>query len=422
MALDRANVRCYCLALLLVLLAKVRVSQCGCPFQNPFWFIEKPMVVDVRDEAGQVVPNKIRLMWGRMENFKCVDYFQVEYFQRLNPSGTVQLSPRINRHRRSVEIEVMPCTEYFFKVIASEDWKGMREDFKMYSEVVGYKLEYTPRFIRPPTVQERRKGDELDPLADRREMRRRLREQRKKALEAAAAAKNQYGDVMAADEMAEVPPTEEPEHFTIKVSWQLSDIDYPICLSHFVLDYFDTLYNETSFSRAFPRPFRSPAFELEVANTLVPCELDYEFYVRAFGFNGRSTRSYWTPPSCVVTTPAPTTTTEIVEVSTVPESTTPDLSEQMEEIQAENDRLQAKIDGLKQEYEKIGLQVFHAFKESFFSGLQDFLAKRGSDSDGIFGGGGGGGGGVGGGMGGGSSSMGSSDYGDYNETDTAIFG
>ena len=51
------------------------------------------------------LPNKIRLMWGRMENFKCVDYFQVEYFQRKNPAGTVQMTPRINRHRRSVEIE-----------------------------------------------------------------------------------------------------------------------------------------------------------------------------------------------------------------------------------------------------------------------------------------------------------------------------
>ena len=63
------------------------------------------------------------------------------------------------------------------------------------------------------------------------------------------------------------------------------------------------------------------------------------------------------------------------------------------------------------------LQVFHAFKESFFSGLQDFLAKRGSDSDSSPFGGGGGGGGI--------SALGGSsepEYGDYNETDAAIFG
>lgn len=49
----------------------------GCPFQNPFWFLEKPVVVNVYDENGDTLPNKVRVMWGSMENFKCVDYFQV---------------------------------------------------------------------------------------------------------------------------------------------------------------------------------------------------------------------------------------------------------------------------------------------------------------------------------------------------------
>ena len=65
------------------------------------------------------------------------------------------MTPRINRHRRSVEIEVVPCTKYNFRVIASEDWKGMREDFKVFSEGVGFKVEYTPKFINPPMVKER---------------------------------------------------------------------------------------------------------------------------------------------------------------------------------------------------------------------------------------------------------------------------
>ena len=52
----------------------------GCPFQNPFWFYEKPVVVNVFDENGEMVANKMRVMWGRMENFKCVDYFQVISF------------------------------------------------------------------------------------------------------------------------------------------------------------------------------------------------------------------------------------------------------------------------------------------------------------------------------------------------------
>ncbi|TRY69072.1 hypothetical protein TCAL_15078 [Tigriopus californicus] len=369
-----------------LLLLQICPSWSGCPFQNPFWFAEKPMVVPVLDEQNSVVPNKIRLMWGRMENFKCVDYFQVEYFQRQNPGGTVQMTSRINRHRRSVEIDVIPCTEYFFKVIASEDWKGMREDFKMFSEVVGYKLEYTPKFITPPTVTERRKGEmtELDRRAQRRRERQRVQQQYH----------SRYGEPMPADDALAPQFTEAPEEFTIKVSWKLSDIDYPECLSHFVIDYYDTLYNETGFSRTIGRPFQQP-------NVIVPCELDYEFYLRVFGLTNDHTLSYWTPPSCIVTTPAPTSTTELPEVSTMPQSTTPDLSEQMAEIEEENQRLQSKIDGLKQEYEKIGLQVFHAFKESFFQGLEDFLARRRSETDGVFGGGGGGGlGGGGGGLGG----------------------
>ena len=56
--------------------------------------------------------------------------------------------------------------------------------------------------------------------------------------------------------------------------------------------------------------------------------------------------------------------------------------DKMEEVQAENDRLNAKIDGLKQEYEKIGLQVFLSFQDHFFSGLEDFMARRRSGSSG----------------------------------------
>ncbi len=41
-------------------------------------FVEKPVVVNVFDEEGDMLPNKVRVMWGRMENFKCVDYFQVK--------------------------------------------------------------------------------------------------------------------------------------------------------------------------------------------------------------------------------------------------------------------------------------------------------------------------------------------------------
>lgn len=324
-------------------------------------------------------------MWGRMENFKCVDYFQVEYFERLNPARTVQVTERINRHRRSVEIEVIPCTDYFFKVIASEDWKGMREDFKVFSEVVGYRLKYTPKFINPPIVKER--GRRYRPGETRGDRR---RPPQRRDLVPGAPGAGPQNQIMAPDGTMlgpaggpVVPVTEEPETFMIKIGWRLSDVDYPICLDYFVLDYYDTMYNESSFQRTFNRPFMKPKFELEVPNHIVPCEPDYEFIVYAFGFNKQSSQSVWTPPSCIKTTPAPTTTEAVVSVSVGVEETTESLADKMELVEAENEMLQAKIDGLKQEYEKIGLQVFVAFKEHFFQGLEDWLArsKSGGDSD-----------------------------------------
>ena len=77
----------------------------GGPFQNPFWFVDRPRVEAVTAVAEGFLP-RVRLMWGRIENFKCVDYFYVEYFQRRDPAGTVRRSARIPRDRRSLEIEV----------------------------------------------------------------------------------------------------------------------------------------------------------------------------------------------------------------------------------------------------------------------------------------------------------------------------
>ena len=57
----------------------LHLAKAGCPFQNPFWFVEKPAVASVFDENGEMVANKVRVIWGRMENFKCVDYFQVSF-------------------------------------------------------------------------------------------------------------------------------------------------------------------------------------------------------------------------------------------------------------------------------------------------------------------------------------------------------
>ena len=41
----------------------MRYSLAGCPFQNPFWFYHKPVVVEVYDENGEMEANKIRIIW-----------------------------------------------------------------------------------------------------------------------------------------------------------------------------------------------------------------------------------------------------------------------------------------------------------------------------------------------------------------------
>ena len=79
----------------------------------------------------------------------------------------MKMSDRINRHRSSHDIDIKPCIDYLFKVtlknlvykckpmltlhvpihqvIASEDWNGMREDFKMASDVITFRVDYAPR-------------------------------------------------------------------------------------------------------------------------------------------------------------------------------------------------------------------------------------------------------------------------------------
>ena len=57
----------------------------------------RPSVVTVVDSEGQMVADRVRVRphgellveasilqvsWGRLENFKCVDYFQIEYYEK----------------------------------------------------------------------------------------------------------------------------------------------------------------------------------------------------------------------------------------------------------------------------------------------------------------------------------------------------
>ena len=50
--------------------------------QSAEYFCIRPTVVTVVDSQGKMVPDRVRVSWGRLENFKCVDYFQIEYYEK----------------------------------------------------------------------------------------------------------------------------------------------------------------------------------------------------------------------------------------------------------------------------------------------------------------------------------------------------
>ena len=49
-----------------------------CYDQSPFWFLGRPTVENLLDEEGRIMSNKVRVKWGALHNFKCVDYFLVK--------------------------------------------------------------------------------------------------------------------------------------------------------------------------------------------------------------------------------------------------------------------------------------------------------------------------------------------------------
>jgi len=322
----------------------------GCPFQNPFFFVDRPSVLTVVDSDGEMVADRVRVSWGQVENFKCVDYFQIEYYQQEDPEGTAKLTGKINRHRKSHDIDIKPCSDYLFKVIASEDWKGMREDFRMASDTISFRVDYTPKFKRPPIVKERRIRVKKPPNRGRR--------------------RRVPGPLF--EEVGKSPtppPPPEPEiPYNIWVYWHLSYLDWPMCLNYFQFDYYDTVYNESAYMKTFKAPFE-PRMEFDEVSTKIPCSDDFAFIVRVYGLTGDHSLSYWTPPSCVSTTPEPTTTTPTTPTTPMDEGA---LGRAMET----NEALKEKISGLKQQYGPIGKQVYESLKDNLFHSFEGYLARE----------------------------------------------
>ena len=87
------------------------------------------------------------------------------------------------------------------------------------------------------------------------------------------------------------------------------------------------------------------------------------------GLTGAETRASWTPPSCIMTTPAPTTTQD-------PSEKRDETYDTLYSVLAENDQLRAKIEGLNEEYAKIGVEVFKAFSDDIFGRIEILMAER----------------------------------------------
>ena len=215
-----------------------------------------PVVENLLDEEGRILSNKVRVKWGALHNFKCVDYFLVEYFQKGDDSQKI-VTPRIERFKRYYDIDVDPCTEYAVKIIASEDYQGKREDFKAISGEVYHKVDYTPRFMSKPKVQELKIRDNKKGRGKR-------------------AADGRYGGYGGYGWQNDEEVTEEsaPEPVMLRISWRLAQIDYPTCLDYFVLDYYDITYNESTFSRTIERPFEK-RIQYDIHSDSVPCDPEF---------------------------------------------------------------------------------------------------------------------------------------------------
>jgi len=332
----------------------------GCPFQNPFWFLDTPTVVTVVDSDGNMVADRVRVSWGRVENFKCVDYFQIEYFEPNDKPGTFGVSERIARHNNSFDIDVKPCRDYLFIVVASEDWKGMRVDYRQGSSAVSFRVDYAPKFINPPVVIEKRVR-QSKPGSGWNGRRKREEEREKRNLYRPFKWKKPTTTTTTTTTTTEPP-------YQLWVSWRQSDIDWPTCLDYFEFDYYDNVYNESIWKKTLKGPF-DKKMEFEVINIQVPCDEDFTFITRVYGMTGEFQNDVWTPPSCIITTPEPTTTTPIPPTPLYAEA---ELASALEE----NIALKEKISGLKQHYGPIGQRVYDAVKDAAFHTFESYMARE----------------------------------------------
>ena len=90
---------------------------------------------------------------------------------------------------------------------------------------------------------------------------------------------------------------------------------------------------------------------------------------QVFGSTGDHSRDYWTPPSCITTTAAPTSPAPNTPTTTVDAGA---FGKAMDT----NEDLKEEISGLKQQYGPIGIKVWEAMKDSFFHSFEGYRARE----------------------------------------------
>ena len=146
--------------------------------------------------------------------------------------------------------------QFYIRIVGYEEFHGTGRRFKMKSQEVNFTLDYTPKFIKKPTVMEK--------VASPNSRARNIR------------AIHPYTSTTPA-------PTTEP-FLAITILWDLSYIDFPICLDRVEFQYLNIQWDESSFTETFNNPKNRMFFV--VNNKKLPCDEEFSFTAKAFGVNG----------------------------------------------------------------------------------------------------------------------------------------
>ena len=132
----------------------------------------------------------------------------------------------------------------------------------MLSSEIEFTLDYTPKFIKQPIVWEKK----ASPLSNVR-----LRQRPKRGIFKRTTTTQRT--------------TTEP-FLTIQIVWDLTYIDFPICLDRVEFEYLNLEWQEAVFTEVFDDPQKRMSFV--VSNKQLPCNDEYVFVVKAYGVNGNN--------------------------------------------------------------------------------------------------------------------------------------